>query len=246
MQAGWSVAWAVLCSPLSCTLLEPLDALKARSPADASAVDAGSDPTLLFFDHFDSATLGPEWTFIDHVGDSSYSLTEYPHHVVIRTGTSSLHECWVNYNGCVRITRSLPDSAAIFEVWMDRVPSTFRNRDFGLLLWEDEANFARVEFWAEQDNGVFATVWAVIQGMGGQLVSSPQLILGSSAAIRVRRSGHIYDLSYSADGADWNEAGTFDVRTLQPSMIGLHNDVPTATVSQSVVFRSIEIRSQAQ
>ena len=163
-----------------------------------------------FCDYFDSSSLNPGWTWVDPLGDSSYSLTANPGYLRLYTPDGG-HDLYQSLDAPRMLQPISGDFVATIKVTM--YPS-YNYQGAGLLIWQDENNYIRLE--RTLVDGV--DMWYRIEGLydGIQIpYSNPTVYL------RVRRLENNFTAWYSENGSDWIEVTTVDYSAANTLQVGL-------------------------
>ncbi len=181
---------------------------------------AQSPASIVVRDDFTAPPLDPAWSFVDPVGDSTYSLTANPGHLQISVPSGSVHDCWeIAYDSCARMLRLVTDGDAVYETKIDGLNISTAYQAYGIFISQDPSNFLRLEYWTI-GGGVFVDAWQTIAGRGSQAISGPSVSLGAANYLRVTRTGDTWQLEYSSDGASWLTAGSF-TQALTVNAVGM-------------------------
>ncbi len=211
--ALWSGAAAGSANPASVTMNANKSLAAQFSKADPSTVSIASDD-------FNTCGLRNDlWTFVDPLGDASYMVEgvgsgDAHLRLCVPAGTS--HNPW-DSNHAVRVMQTAGDTDFEIEVKFDSVPSRQYQMQ-GILVEQDESNWIRFDFFHD---GTKLTVFAASTSNGSSASRiSSQISAGSSLYMRVKREGDLWSQSYSTNGTDWTQAGSF-MQSLAVSAVGL-------------------------
>jgi regulation of enolase protein 1 (concanavalin A-like superfamily) len=165
-----------------------------------------------FCDYFNSSSLNPGWTWVDPLGDSSFSLTANPGHLRLYTPDGG-HDLYPYANlDAPRMLQSISgDFVATTKVTM--YPS-YNYQGAGLLIWQDQDNYIRLE--RTLVDGV--DMWYRIEGVynGIQIpYTNPTVYL------RVQRFGNNFTVWYSANDSDWIQVTTTNYSAMNTLQVGL-------------------------
>jgi RHS repeat-associated protein len=203
-------------------------------PAAASFYDPPND----IFDDFEGSSLSPEWTFVDPLGDSNYSLTANPGHLQISLPQGSTHECWGSTINCVRMIRPVSNADATYEVKIDGNLISASQQMYGISLFEDAQKLYRFEF--SSYNGVVSIrARMVTPGYSATLINGPNVTLTGEDYLRVTKELFRYTLEYKLGSGEWTEAGSFirsDIAVNYAGMHVLNKDTNPATTANFDYF----------
>lgn len=142
------------------------------------------------------------WTFVDPVGDSSYSINEGVLSISVPAGSD--HDIWKGGNRVARVLQRIDDLDFGLQAKFGSVP-TLKFQNQGILVEQNASNFIRFDFYS---NGTSTYVFSAIfvSGEPKMLINK---VIGSSSAyfLRVERSADQFTLSYSLNGTSWLSAG---------------------------------------
>ncbi len=192
-------------------------------PAAASfTYDDNPPPTPnTFLESFGDPVLNPRWTWVDPVGNSTWSLTANPGHLRMVLPAGSTHNCWPGLLNCVRLLTPLQPGDFTAETKIDGAALGQRAQGYGILFWQDQNNFIRFEFWS-YGSTVYVAAWRVSNGSGSQPLPLKTVMPGSSNLLRVSKTGSTYQFSYSINGGStWLLAGTFSASGFSPASVGV-------------------------
>jgi hypothetical protein len=184
-----------------------------NSSSDPTTIGVSADPAS---DDFHGNTLNTGlWTYINPLG-GSYGLTGTNLLINVQGGVN--HDpiaTGVNYSS--RVMQSMRDVDFSVDIKFDSIPTqpgTFE----GILVQQDASNFLRFEF---QGAGGSTQLFAgkVIGNAPSELYRNTIAVTGPSVWIRVARSGSNWNLSWSPDGANYQN-GTSVAQQMSISAIG--------------------------
>lgn len=161
----------------------------------------------LVTDHFNSQSLNTStWTFINPLGDASYSMTGTQLEFSVPGGVD--HDVWNNGNRAPRAMQSINNTDFDVHLKFDTPVSEVYQLQ-GLIVDGGGGNFMRFDFVSELGvTRVFAA--SFVNGTPTVRVNtnigSPTV---SPLYLRVRRVGTTWTQWYSFDGLSWNTAGSF-------------------------------------
>jgi regulation of enolase protein 1 (concanavalin A-like superfamily) len=161
---------------------------------------SGSDPSGIVSDDFHQSALNTGlWTFIDPVGDGSYSTNGTQLLLSVPAGTS--HDVWKEGNLAPRVMQSASDTDFELEVKFETGVSEQYQLQ-GLIVEESEGNFLRFDFYS---TGGPARVFAAsfTNGSPNAIKYTKTSLSSSPLYMRVSRSGDQWTQQYSSDGVNW-------------------------------------------
>ena len=169
----------------------------------ANFVAANADSPVS--DDFNRCTLNTSlWTFINPVGDGSYSVNGTQLRLNVPANVS--HNIWEDGNRSVRVMQ--PTENADFEIVakFESVVSQ-RYQMQGILVEQDPLNFLRFEVY--HDGGTVQLYAArFLDGKPRALIFNRSL-LTTPPYLRVTRVGNMWSFSYSNNGTDYVAGGSF-------------------------------------
>jgi regulation of enolase protein 1 (concanavalin A-like superfamily) len=168
-------------------------------------------------DDFSGVALnGAVWTFVDPLGDSSFSQANGQLTLSVPGGTS--HDVWTTGNDAARVMQPVVDADMDLEVKFESMPTTAYQMQ-GLLIEAGPADFLRLEFLRD---GV------QVQLFGAAFTAGVPSVLGSinipAAAplwLRVARTGDDFVAEWSADGAAWQPGFAFS-HAMEAGAVGVY------------------------
>lgn len=178
------------------TLLQPV---AARGQA------AGAFPS----DDFNRAELGDDWEVVDPVGDGAIEVKgggSGDARLELTAPEGSNHEPW-NVNRSVRAMRSVENTDFTAVVRFQSVPAKQYQMQ-GLIVQQDSSNWLRFD--VHYDGTRVKAFAAATSGRRSVLRAKKDAQVGASSFVRVTRTGTTYTLATSADGQQWEDAGTFE------------------------------------
>ncbi len=172
-------------------------------------------------DNFNTNVLDPKWSFINPKGDSSYSLTSNPGQLKINVPSGSSHDCWLTITECPRMMQSDNNTDATYEVKINGDPLTSKTHTYGIMLYQDNLNYIRFEFW--RNTSTFVKVFSTVNGVSSAPVKGPTVTINGEASLRVKRAGNSYILDYKlgATGA-WKTVVNFNRSGFVVNQSGMH------------------------
>ena len=178
-----------------------------------------SDPSMLFIsDDFNNASLGSQWTLVNPKGDGTLDLTG------VGTGDALLeltvpagtHDLWRSKKDAIRTMQSSANEDFEAEVKFESEPSQ-RFQLQGILVDQDADNWIRFDTY--HDGSQLRVFAATTTNGSSQTKINVPVASGTASHLRVNRQGDEWTLEYSADGNNWNTAGSF-THSLNVSEIG--------------------------
>jgi uncharacterized repeat protein (TIGR01451 family) len=163
----------------------------AALPSQVAQVACGFD------DDFDQAQLNGAWSWVDPLGDSSYSLTERPGYLRLSTPDGG-HDIYQNFDA-PRILQQV-DTDFIITTRVTIHPQ-YNYQGAGLMIWLDTENYIRLERTFVQGINMGGRVF------GGRTFAIEIPFTVDSVYLRLQRSAGRVDGWYSTDGSSWSHAG---------------------------------------
>lgn len=190
------------------TLLGAVGALLAAFTANAAP------PTS---DDFDATVLAPFWTFLNPLGDGSFSLTG--------TGTADARlrlsvPAGTAHDGlqAVRVVQPVDDGDFEVEVKFESALMV-RQQHQGVVVEQDASTYIRFYFFASSPS--LTRLWATATANGSnQTLIYKDVSPGVPIFLRVARAGDSWSVYYSYDGQEWVVAGAFS-RAIQVQTVGV-------------------------
>lgn len=162
---------------------------------------------VLTSDDFNSCTIDSDsWTFIDPVGDGSYSLSGTQLLINVPAGTD--HNIWNNGNRAPRLMQAVPDEDFEIEVKFESM-ITSQYQMQGVLVEEDDNNYLRLEYYSDGSQ-IHILAARIVNGTPTALsnVILPAII-DAPMYLRISRVGDSWTQSSSIDGVNWTLRATF-------------------------------------
>lgn len=153
-------------------------------------------------DDFSTSTLSPEWTWVDPLGDSSYSLTANPGYLRILTPDGG-HDMATWNTNAPRLIRPLSDSFHIETKVVVNPVQTYQAA--GLIVWFDSSNF----LWIARSTGNKIGHHFV---RAGDENNPPEVtgIANTTVYLRVDRNADTFLTYFSLNGVDWTLTGSIE------------------------------------
>ncbi|NTU78486.1 MAG: DUF1349 domain-containing protein [Chloroflexales bacterium] len=146
-----------------------------------------------FCDTFDGSQLNSSWQWVNPLGDATYSLTEQPGDMRLTVPRGG-YDLYSNYNA-PRLLRSVSgDFTATTKVTID---PTFNYQGAGLLVWQDENNYIRLERTLVSGIDLWYKTAGVYAGKEISFNSSNTVFL------RLQRADSTVTAWYSLDNTNW-------------------------------------------
>ncbi len=194
-------------------------ALLLLIPAAALLVPGGLQPAQAapgaFSDEFSTDTLDSGWTWLDPLGDCSYSLTANPGYLRVSVPDGG-HDMWPGFNyNSPRVTQPVAGDFTIeTRVLFD---PQYHAQHAGLLVWKDADNFLRLERRYSND-GQAVVICADVGGTG----TIQQAIFSETTTyLRMVRQGNVFSSYYSSDGINWSLLADTTMAVVDPVEVGL-------------------------
>ena len=162
-------------------------------------------------DDFNSATLDPQWTFVDSRDDGgSVALTgtgtqDAYLELSVPGGTS--HDLWRNDTSALRVMQAANDEDFQLAAKFASEPSE-RYQLQGILVQQDSNDWIRFDTF--HDGNSLQIFSAVTTNGNSQARINQSIPPGSANYLRVSRTGNNWTLEYSANGNSWRSAGSFN------------------------------------
>lgn len=157
-------------------------------------------------DDFSSGTLDTGlWSFINPVGDGSYSLDGS--HIQLSVPAAVDHDLWSSGNDSARITQFINNTDFEIEAKFTTPVSQMYQMQ-GLLVEQDAGNYIRVDFSYDGSNTEILSVYFV----NGVPTSKNEVVVssGDPMYLRLRRQTNQWTVSFSVDGVTWHVARIFN------------------------------------
>lgn len=183
-----------------------------------------ADSVLAISDDFNAFRLNNRWTFINPLGDASFSLVGQNTsnawaRIAVPGGTS--HQPWTGGNTAPRIMQSTNNKDFEFEVKFES-PVTQAFQIQGLMVEQDANNYLRFDF---NSGGSSTRAFAAIIKAGTPITRINNLTIGTNGIaptyMRVKRAGHSWTMSYSTNGTSWTQVGSTFLDTLVAGAVGI-------------------------
>lgn len=211
MSMGFALALAAL---LFFTLSG--DSLSGQIPV----LQAAGPPAGIVSDEFNGAALDPVWTFVDPVGDSSFTMTGSQ--IAMSVPAGSDHDVWRSGIDAARIMQSSSDADFEVEAKFDSaVVSRYQLQ--GILVQADPQNVIR--FGTYSSGGGRQKLFAAHINAGADSASiftNQTFNYSAPIYLKVNRTGDDWIYSYSIDGTNWAVAATF-IRSFTVSSVGVYS-----------------------
>ena len=178
----------------------------ASTSSDNTVAYVTAGPSGLVSDDFNSSQLDTRvWTFVNPLGDASYSMSGSQVRLSVPGGQS--HDIWTEGIQAPRIMQSAADTDFAVEVKFDSVVSQ-RYQLQGLLVEQDSGKFLRVD---QYSDGSQTRLYVARFTNGAPTVQYNVVIPPSTGSfyLRLAREGDHWMESYSYDGLTWSGAADF-------------------------------------
>ena len=188
-----------------------LEAVRMEMEMPSELTAATPDPaSQSLCEEFNDPTLDPRWSWIDPRGDSSFSLSDQPGFLRISVHGSD-HDLYQNLNA----PRLLQELAGDFSVTtMLTIAPTANYQGAGLLFWQDENNYVRLERTLVQGIDLLYRIQGDYHAVEIPFTSSTVFLRFTYA------EGFLTGL-YSEDGATWIEVKTLTFPSSGRNLVGL-------------------------
>lgn len=220
--AGWSGDLGGIENPATITMFN-----------DKQVTAVFVDPSQLLpeSDKFNRCELGQNWTFVDPVGNSFYTMTGYQAAISVPAGSS--HDIWIGGNNSARLMQPAQDDDFEIETKIDSNVDTFAQLQ-GFIVEQNTQNFLRFDVFHDQNNTrLFAASFNnnVPFEQGSMVIND----ITESIYLRVTREGNTWTQSYSYDGTTWLLGNSFDY-TLPVTAVGLFAGNAAANPAHTAAF----------
>jgi len=190
----------------------------AASSGDLTFTTLASNPSGLTSDEFNSGSLNEGlWTVTDGVGDTTVSMTGNQLSIAVPGGVE--HSIWNNGNLSTRVMQAAGDADFEVEAKFDvQLSGVYQSQ--GILVEQDANNYIRFDFY-QDSSGANMRIFAGTTANGNPTQQIKTVIPnGPPNYIRVKRVGDLWTESYSYDGINWTNAGSF-THLLNVSSVGV-------------------------
>ena len=206
-------------------------ALAGQANPDTVVVDADGAVTATFLalatagqsDDFNACALAPRWTVVDPLGDGGAAVTVGAYtgdaRVAISVPGGVAHEIWNGAVGAPHIRQQAEDTQFVLEVKFDSLPPAGFAQQ-GLLVEHDAASWVRCEVYRDD-----AAALRIAADTGpAQIRHDLALPAGLQPPLwlRLSRAGDTFTQWWSADGANWTQAGAPFNYHLGVTSVGLY------------------------
>jgi uncharacterized protein YjdB len=209
------------------------DNIKVTSLSSERIVPIAPDLSAFTVDHFDSASLGEEWTvFQEDAG--KWSLSQNPGFLTIQTTATDLYQANNTLNNV--FLREAPEN---FEMVASLHAPILRNhQQAGLIVMEDADNFYRLgQVWNQnkyletgyETNGVYTR---------GNMADHPG---GLQVKLKIRKLGNQFTSYYWLDGS-WVQTAepiTLDLQNIKIGVYGNNNVAPEHPINVRIDYFGI-------
>lgn len=165
-----------------------------------------SNPNSPISDDFNACALNTGlWTFVNPVGDGTYSLDG--RRLLLNVPANVSHNIWADGNRSVRMMQ--PTQDVNFEI-LAKFESTVTKRYQmqGVLVEQDSQNYLRFE--VHFDGSSNRLYVARIQNGNPKAIINQVYLTTTPAYLRITRVGQLWSFSSSDDGQQWLAAGSFN------------------------------------
>lgn len=187
----------------------------------------------LVSDDFSSPILNTSvWTYVDPVGDGSYSFTgtnTSDAWVDISVPAGVEHQVWTNGIQVPYLLQAVNNADFEIEVKMESSVD-LQYQEQGILIKQDDGNYIRFEFYnSASSTKVYA---ATFESMAATQRINADIATGGTAPLymRVRRQGSQWTQTYSFDGSSWLSGASF-THAVTTTGIGIYAGNATGTGS---------------
>ena len=186
-------------------------------------------------DDFNACELDPRWTLVDPLNDGGTATVTGTYtddaFLALSTPGNTAHELWNGVITAPHVLQPATDVDFTAEVsFASALPSAYFGQE-GIIVKQDDAIWLRLEFFSA--GGITSVFAALPDGQTTPIVQD--IGLNRPLAMRVTRTGDIWDLQWSADGTNWTTpAGSGFTYAMNVTEIGLYagntGDNPPHTV----------------
>jgi len=166
-------------------------------------VGPSSADSACLVDHFSGPGLGPEWTWVDPLDGSLYSLSANPGYLRIQALTGNCDLATFNTNA-PRLLRSLTGDFDIRTKLSIEPVHTYQSA--GLVMWIDGENFV----WIGRSVGDVVGTNYVRNGSNSGLNPPGDPYSKTTVHLRMTRRGTRFATYYSESGTSWTMTGSND------------------------------------
>jgi len=167
-------------------------------------------PTPSFTDQFDNPPLNAGWTWVDPLGDSSYSLTANPGSLRLSTPDHG-HDLYMNFDA-PRLVRT---ASGNFDIKTKvTINPQYNYQGAGLLIWQDVDNYIRLERTLVSGVDLWYRVNGNYQGKEIPFSTSP-------VYLKISRAGNDFTASYSTNNSSWTNVLTVNFPANSSLQVGL-------------------------
>lgn len=204
--AGWSGSLTSTANPLSVTM-----------NSNMNIVATFTVPAAPVSDHFDTCSLNAVWgSPINPTGDATFKVDGS--HLRITVPEGATHNLWGDNKDAPRVMQAADNVDFQYVVKFDSTVTQTAQMQ-GIIVEGDAQNFARFEI--QYNNGLKAYA-ATIEGTKSKARIAVDIVNPADAVyLRVTRTGEIWKMEYSGNGATWIEAGSFNKYTLNVTKAGI-------------------------
>lgn len=174
-------------------------------------------PAAPVSDHFDTCSLNAVWgSPINPTGDATFKVDGS--HLRITVPEGATHNLWGDNKDAPRVMQAADNVDFQYVVKFDSTVTQTAQMQ-GIIVEGDAQNFARFEI--QYNNGLKAYA-ATIEGTKSKARIAVDIVNPADAVyLRVTRTGEIWKMEYSGNGATWIEAGSFNKYTLNVTKAGI-------------------------
>ncbi|HIH32315.1 TPA: DUF1349 domain-containing protein, partial [Candidatus Woesearchaeota archaeon] len=154
-------------------------------------------------DDFNSCSLNNIWTFIDPVGDGSYSINGTNLLISVPSGTN--HDVWKAGNKAPRIMQNINNTDFEIEAKFES-QVTDPNQIQGIIIEQDTDNYIRIDYYS---NGINTKLFTAKFINNIPTIISNIIVPSNSQYLKINRTGNNWLVQYSTDGIDWTTRPLF-------------------------------------
>jgi len=182
-------------------------------------------------DDFNYCTINPTWTFINPVGDGTYTLNGTNLLITVPQGTD--HDIWAAGNRAARLMQNINNTDFEIETKFES-QVTQKHQLQGVLIEQNTNNFIRIDF---VNNGTNTMMFIATFTNGARKIINNAPVVENSQYIKVTRTGNNWVINHSIDGNTWNMAVSFN-HTIITNKVGVYAGNSNST-GPSYEFTSI-------
>ena len=173
-------------------------------------------PTGPYTDQFDTCSLDAKWgSPIDPAGDGAFKVNGKQLLITVPEGAT--HNLWTDNKNAPRVMQTADNVDFEYIVKFDSAVTQTAQMQ-GIIIEQDEQNFARFDF--EYNDGMKAYAATFADGASRRRISI-DINAADAVYLRVMRVGVRWFMYYSPNGETWTEAGSFNNYVLNVTKAGV-------------------------